>query len=143
MEQALLANSMVLDQLKHGFMSNQKIEVFFDVDIQVGNVSNVSCLSPWSPNAFCRSNSLDHDWNLCSPHSIVYRYQYDPVIASIPWLAYLHGRLLLLFAGGVTTLEDLPVGGEISLTLEIEELLCHPPEFFIKCASSELFSWVR
>ena len=74
MEQALLANSMVLDQLKHGFMSNQKIEVFFDVDIQVGNVSNVSCLSPWSPNAFCRSNSLDHDWNLCSSHSIVYRY---------------------------------------------------------------------
>ena len=106
-------------------------------------MSNVSCLAPWSPNAFCRSNSLDHDWNLCSPHSIVYRYQYDPVIASIPWLAYLHGRLLLLFAGGVTTLEDLPVGGEISLTLEIEELLCHPPEFFIKCASSELFSWVR
>ena len=29
----LLANSMVLDQLKHGFMRNQKIEVFFDVDI--------------------------------------------------------------------------------------------------------------
>ena len=131
-----------LDQLKNGFMSNQQVMIDLSFSVQVVNGTNVSCPhDQWHSMAFCHSNSSDYDWDLCTPMHMTYGYQYDPVRGAAPWLSSLHGSVVL-FAMLLTVDEDFSLEAYFELTLEIDELYCHPSENLMRCAASELLSWV-
>ena len=72
---------------------------------------------------------------------MTYGYQYDPVRQAAPWLSSLHGSVVL-FAMLLTVDEDFSLEAYFELTLEIDELYCHPSENLMRCAASELLSWV-
>ena len=131
-----------LDELRYWFMSNQQVIIELSFSVQVVNGTNVSCPGDqWHSMAFCHSNSSHYDWDLCTPMYMTYGYQYDLVLQAAPWLSSLHGSVVL-FAMLLTVEEDFPVEAYFQLTLEIDELHCHPSENLMRCAASELLSWV-
>ena len=142
MEIALLNQSVFLDRLKYGFMSLKATELHFDVQVRVVNGTNEYCPGDHGyEKAFCFSNSMQYNWELCSSLDITYRFEYNPTTAPVVWLSVVHGNLLLTTAI-FTIIEDVPAEEYFSLTLEVEKLDCHPSMSLMKCVSSELFSWV-
>ena len=142
MEKALLNQSVFLDRLKYGFMTLKETELYFNVQVKVVNGTNEYCPGDHGyEKAFCFSNSVEYNWELCSSLDMTYRLEYDPTFEPVEWLSVVHGNLLLITVF-FAIIEDAPAEEYFSLTLEVEKLDCHPSLSLMKCVSSELFSWV-
>ena len=138
MEESLVNNHVFLDQLNNGFRSQQEVEVYVLVTVYVDNGTNVSCSDDqWERSAICSSNSTNK-WDLCTPLYMVYG---NPILQSAPWLSALHGSVLLV-AMLLTSEQDSVLVAEFFLPLEIDELHCNPSVKLMRCAASELLSWV-
>ena len=142
MEIALLNQSVFLDRLKYGFMSLERTELHFYVQVRVVNGTNKRCFGDEYDKTFRSSNSTEYNWELCSSLYMTYRFGYNFITAPAVVLhSFLHGNLLV-FTLFIAIVQDKPAGDYFSLTLEVEKFDCHPSMSLMKCVSSELFSWV-
>ena len=142
MEESLVNNHVFLDQLNNGFRSQQEVKVYVLVTVHVDNGTNVSCSDDqWERSPFYSSNSTNIKWDLCTPLHMVYGFKSNPILQSAPWLSALHGSVLLT-AMLLTSEQDSVLVAEFFLPLEIDELHCNPSVKIMRCAASELLSWV-
>ena len=122
LEEALINNKTVMNLLRQNFMITENVQIYFSVQLEVVNGTNLSSscnINPYylinytlhSFDTFCPSNSSDYKWKLCnipekygfdslemiyrSPHlSKKEKYWIDVAIA---WLSLLHGNILSTF----------------------------------------------
>ena len=117
LEEALISNKTGLDLLRQSYMVADKVEIYFNVQLEIVNGTNLSntCVDySYDPSdTFCPSNSSDYHWKLCY---LPYEYGYSNILqltfisqtlskreaerkkintdAAISWLSLLHGNAL-------------------------------------------------
>ena len=87
LEEALLQNKTTLNLLRQIFMGVEKVEIYFSVQLEVVNGTDLSSSCDNDPflvnntlssfDTFCPSNSSDYKWKLCNNHE---KYGYDSLV---------------------------------------------------------------
>lgn len=127
MEMALKNESTLLHRLNYGFMTRQKTEVLlnFNVQVKVLDGTNEHFRGDYDyEKAFCPSKSTEYNLELCSSLNITFMLRNDPNVEPVQWISAMHGSLLLIAVAAA--LLEQPAEQNLSLTLEIDELDCHP-----------------
>ena len=171
LEKVLINNKTVMTLLRQNFMITDSIAIFFNVQLEVVNGTNLSssCENQYdyyssflSFDTFCPSNSPDH-WELCNVPDeytnglqLMFRsVESEAVVEKIDfviiWLSLLHGNLLssvtLFVLPNLWSYYYDPYDSEsyhtsVSMSLVMDTLDCNPSIPMTKCALSELLSWV-
>ena len=130
LEDALLNNKTTMSLLRQMFMGTENIEIYFSVQLEVVNGTDLSSSCDSDPyydyyipfsssDTFCPSNSSDYKLKLCNipeKHgfdSLKYRSPYFSKIESereidvaIKWLTLLHGSVLSTFYFSMSDVYD-------------------------------------
>ena len=161
LEEALINNTELMEQLRHGFMSTESIQIkCFNFQLEVINGSDfITCIIDdyHTPECtFCPSED-SHKWILCYEYSLHMTFssqslgslQLEEADLAILWLSLLHGSLIsVLGLFFIWPLEEMNYDyeGDYSYfydqTLRIDKLDFNPPVSLTKCVLSELISWV-
>ena len=167
LEKALINNKTVMTLLRQNFMITDRISIYFNVQLEVVNGTNLSssCENQdeyLSFDTFCPSNSTDH-WELCNLpdeynglqlmfrsvtlDKIKSEAVVDKIDIVIIWLSLLHGNLLSSVTLFLWPYYFDPYDSEnyyisVSMSLVMDTLDCNPSIPMTQCALSELLSWV-
>ena len=152
LEEALINDEELLDKLRAGFISgeNKLLVDFYNIQLEVVNGTNDSCIYRNGHRTFCNSSSTEYMWELCpnyyldmafSSHSIS-EASNNQIDTCLWWLFLIHGCITPTFIYVDFFPNDGHVPYDMDLTLRIKELKCNPPIELMECVLSELLSWV-
>ena len=162
LEEALINDSShPLSKLRVGFTSiEEKLASLTTYpSLEVKNVENVPCENEFGNFSLCYSKS-DDTWELCpidvgslsyiEPSLEVYQSENHQLIIMnfLEWLAVVHGTTIPLILTSYVFKkmpEYFPTNDKEEydgITFSIDELDCNPSPLLLKCALSELWSWV-